>query len=188
MRCFLALDLPAEIKEKIGEAAREAKHAGLRGSFVPPQQIHVTLAFFGETSESEAEQKKEVLERECAAAAPFKVRVRGIGFLPDERRPRVFYAAMNSPALIDLQKRLALALRYDEGRPFHAHATIARVKPGFNRDALKHLAEKFGGEEFGEFEAREIALKKSTLTQDGAIHETIARIPLTASPTWASST
>ncbi|MEM0475745.1 MAG: RNA 2',3'-cyclic phosphodiesterase [Candidatus Norongarragalinales archaeon] len=178
MRCFLAVDLPMEIKKNIGEVAREAKRVGLRGSFVPQEQIHVTLAFFGEVSEAQIEEKKRVLERECATTAPFNVKVKGVGFLPDSRRPRVFYAAADSPALIGLQKKLALALRYDEGRPFHAHATIARLKPGFNRDALEHLIEKFGGAEFGEFEARELAFKKSTLTRGGAIHETIARIPL----------
>lgn len=186
MRCFLALELPQEIRERVARAAAEAKRLGVKAAFVPAEQIHATLAFFGEITESEALQKKEILERECADAAPFRVRVKGIGFLPDARRPRVLYAAIDSPPLVELQKKLALALRYDEGRPFHGHATIARLKPGFNHDALKRLAEKFGGEEFGEFEAREVVLKKSVLGAEGAQHSDYARIPLAF--TSASST
>ncbi|MFH0973416.1 MAG: RNA 2',3'-cyclic phosphodiesterase [Candidatus Micrarchaeota archaeon] len=188
MRCFLALELPPEIRERLAQAGREAKRLGVRASFVPTEQIHVTLAFFGEINEADALQKKEVLECECAGAAPFRVRVKGIGFLPDARRPRVLYAAVDSPALVDLQKKLANALNYDEGRTFHGHATIARLKQGNKPDVLRLLALKFGDASFGEFEARELALKKSVLTPDGAVHSDYGRIVFATASTTASST
>ncbi len=190
MRCFLALEIPPEVRERLAQVGREAKRLGVRGSFVATEQIHVTLAFFGEISEAEALQKKEILERECAGATPFRVRVKGIGFLPDARKPRVLYAAIDSLALVALQAKLAKALSYDEGRAFHGHATIARVKQGNKPDVLRLLALKFGAADFGAFEASEIALKKSILTPEGAVHSDYARIPLASpsAPTMVSST
>jgi 2'-5' RNA ligase len=178
MRCFLALDFPVEVKQEIEAAVVRAKRLGVRASFVPIEQTHVTLAFFGEVNEAEAEKIKEVAARECADAAAFKVKAKGIGFLPDERRPRVLYAAVDSPGLTVLQKKLAVALRYDEGRAFHAHATIARLKPGVYRDALAQLREEFERVDFGEFVASEVVLKKSVLGAEGAQHSVIARFPL----------
>ncbi len=180
MRCFLALELPDGVRQKVSSVATEADRAGVRAAFVPKEQIHVTLAFFGELAENEVEEKKKILEAECAAAAPFGVRVRGIGFLPDAKKPRVLYAAVDSPELAALQNRLAAALHYDDGRPFHGHATIARLKSRTNSNVLRLLDLKFGDAVFGEFKAREIVLKKSTLGAEGAVHETIARFPLKA--------
>jgi len=188
VRCFLALDLPDGVKESVERAAVRAKRLGVRASFVASEQVHVTLAFFGEINEAEAERIKETVERECAAVSPFKVKVRGTRFLPDERRPRVFYAAIDSPELVALQKKLALALRYDEGRPFHCHATVARFKQGVYRESLKQLAEEFGRAEFGEFEASEIVLKKSVLGAEGAQHSVIARFPFKAGASASSLT
>ena len=183
MRCFLALDIPEEIKQSIERAAVRAKKLGVRAAFVPTEQIHVTLAFFGEISESEVEEKKKILATECAGTGvtPFNVKIGGIGFLPDAGKPpRVFYAAVFSPELIALQAKLSNALHYDEGRPFHSHATIARFKQSVYRESLKQLVEEFGREEFGEFTASEIVLKKSVLGADGAKHSVIARFPLRA--------
>ncbi len=182
MRCFLAVDIPVEIKQSIERAAVRARKLGVRATFVAPEQIHVTLAFFGEIGEKEVEEKKRILAAECASASAFKVKIRGIDFLPDVgKSPRVFYAVVFSPELIELQAKLAAALHYDEGRSFHSHATIARFKQSVYRESLKQLVEEFEREEFGEFTASEIVLKKSVLGADGATHTVIARFPLKGS-------
>ncbi len=52
MRLFVAVELSDEMKKAITASMHELKKAGVRGSFVPMQNLHLTLAFIGETKES----------------------------------------------------------------------------------------------------------------------------------------
>ena len=53
MRLFVAVQLSDEMKASITGTLHELKKAGVRGSFVPTQNLHLTLAFIGETKEVE---------------------------------------------------------------------------------------------------------------------------------------
>ena len=48
IRCFIALDLPIEIKEELKNVQEELKKQDLfKGKFTEPQHLHLTLKFFG---------------------------------------------------------------------------------------------------------------------------------------------
>ena len=48
MRLFAAIDFDGLVKEKIAGFCRELSAAGLRGSFTPPGNLHLTLKFLGD--------------------------------------------------------------------------------------------------------------------------------------------
>lgn len=48
MRLFIAIRLTDEMKTAIAGTINELKKAGVRGRYVPPQNLHLTLAFIGE--------------------------------------------------------------------------------------------------------------------------------------------
>ena len=51
MRLFVAIQLSDELKKKITGSMHEMKKQGIRGNYVPAQNLHLTLAFIGETNE-----------------------------------------------------------------------------------------------------------------------------------------
>ena len=53
MRLFVAIRLSDELKKAITGTLHELKKAGVRGSYVPTDNLHLTLAFIGETSRVE---------------------------------------------------------------------------------------------------------------------------------------
>ena len=54
MRMFVAIQLSDEMKSAIAGTMHELKKAGVRGNYVPSQNLHLTLAFIGETKDLEA--------------------------------------------------------------------------------------------------------------------------------------
>ena len=54
MRLFIAIQLSDEMKRTVTGTMHELKKAGVKGSYVPLQNLHVTLAFIGETKDSAA--------------------------------------------------------------------------------------------------------------------------------------
>lgn len=54
MRLFVAIRLSDEMKSSITGTMHELKKAGVKGSYVPTQNLHLTLAFIGETAKTAA--------------------------------------------------------------------------------------------------------------------------------------
>ena len=54
MRIFIAIMLSDEMKKAVTGTMHELKKADVRGSYVPAQNLHVTLAFIGETKDASA--------------------------------------------------------------------------------------------------------------------------------------
>lgn len=176
MRCFLAAEIPEEARKKLSELARELKRNGIDAKPVEKENLHVTLAFFGEISDAEANQKIEIIKKTVSEIAPFSVKIAGTGFLPSERLVRVFYARTDSPELIAAQKKIALALNHHEDHPFTGHVTLARVRSPKNLEVLREIKRKNEATEFGSYRAEKIVFKKSSLTRGGPVYENLAEI------------
>ena len=52
MRLFIAIMLSDDMKKAVTGTMHELKKADVRGSYVPAQNLHVTLAFIGETKDA----------------------------------------------------------------------------------------------------------------------------------------
>lgn len=53
MRVFIAVTLSEDIRKTITSTLHELKKQDVRGTYVPVQNLHLTLAFIGETKETE---------------------------------------------------------------------------------------------------------------------------------------
>ncbi len=140
-RLFVALELPASVRDGIVAWGREAlADPALRP--VAPESLHITLAFLGWTAEKEVPRLSGIVEESrgpaprIALGAPVPRPVRG--------RPGLFALPADSPGAVELQvglgRRLVEAGLYEpEKRPFWPHVTVARVRReerGSKRPAL----------------------------------------------------
>jgi len=166
MRCFLAVVLPAEIRQELAEVQREARQLGLKATWPGAGEMHATLAFYGELDGNALREKIEALS--AVSFKPFEAAVSGVGFFPDASRPRVFWAGVNG--LEALQAETSKAAGYRNDKPFHGHVTLCRVKGGENVGRLAEFAAKTGNRNFGAFTVSEFVLKESKPTARGPVY------------------
>lgn len=178
MRCFVAIELPPEVKAKLAAFQNKARALGLDASFPSPENTHLTLVFLGEITEEEAKRKISALQ--TLSFPPFSANVRGLGFFPNESRINVFWAGVEAHELSELQERVASLLDSKNEKPFSGHVTLARVKSPKNLDALRKFKKENAGAAFGSFTVDAVHFKKSTLTPEGPVYEDLAAVPLKA--------
>ena len=122
MRLFAAIPLTEPVRRCLAEVQASLRQRG-RGSFPPPENFHLTLAFLGETDrEPEA---RAVLEK-MAGTGTFSLTAEGLGRFGD-----VWWAGVRPcPALDALALGLQASLRQAgfalEDRAWRPHITLAR--------------------------------------------------------------
>jgi 2'-5' RNA ligase len=172
MRVFIAIDVPAEIRQRLAEMQDRLRHATSAARWVATDSIHITLKFIGE-----------IPEERCAAIdealtglnwKPLSVTVRGVGFFPGKRSPRVLWAGVECPTMEALAEevdtRMVQAGFDSEKRAFRAHLTLARTKERRLESALVKTAEPFAETEFGTFQTDRCNLYQSTLKAGGSLY------------------
>src|SRR5438105_7285608 len=104
MRVFIAVELPTEIQQALGDVQRKLRALTDTARWVVPESIHITLKFIGEIPEK----RVEVIDAAFTGLTwkPFIITVRGVGFFPGTRSPRVFWAGMEAPTMQGLAEQL----------------------------------------------------------------------------------
>lgn len=175
MRCFIAIDLPEEVKRELTKIQKQLESVNLKAKFVKPEQIHITLKFLGEISDNQINKIKEILKQ--IKFEPFKVRLNNLGVFPIQQFIRVIWVdILPKEKLMELQQKIESVLdgqgiKKDE-RNFETHLTLARVKFVKDKEALISRLNEIKIKPL-EFEIRDFVLKKSTLTKEGPVYEDI---------------
>jgi RNA 2',3'-cyclic 3'-phosphodiesterase len=184
IRAFIAIELPDEIRAGIGQAQAATRATGLRGAWVRPENIHLTLKFLGDIGSAEIETIAETIAEACKLYEPFQLTVRGMGVFPGADRPRVLWVGVGGQVdvLEKLQHSLAQQLAGcgypDEKRRFSAHLTIARFKGSVATQVLLQAIQAQAAFETQAFVAREIILFQSVLKPSGAVYSPLRRVAL----------
>jgi 2'-5' RNA ligase len=181
MRVFLAIDLPAEIRQALSDLQHDLRTVTRSARWVSPELIHITLKFIGEVPESRIAEINQAIAG--LVWKPFRVTVRNVGFFPSARSPRVFWVGMDAPALAGLAEELDMRLERigidRETRAFRPHVTLARAQESRMETALITASAKYETWEFGSFTADRFYLMQSTLRPQGAIYNKLNEYPLT---------
>lgn len=181
MRLFVALEISEEIRDAIAALVRELKPLDDSWKWTRVENLHVTLKFLGEIPFEKLE-KFETSLRSVSCEWPIVVKFRNLGFFPNERRPRVLWAGMESArGLSSLAKAIEEALAKlgmaREEREFTPHLTLARSKEGKVSTRLRDALAKHSTSEFGEMNASAFHLIESKLKSAGAEYTTLESFP-----------
>ncbi len=122
MRLFCAIPFPPDVRAALAAYQRQLREAGAAGNFTRPENLHLTLAFLGETGAVRPAAKALA----AAADRAFPLTLAGSGRFGD-----VFWVGVTPcPALEALagalQQRLRDAGFALEDRPFRPHITLLR--------------------------------------------------------------
>lgn len=168
-RLFVSVDLPETIARLLAEL--DPQVSGIR--WVTPEQMHVTLAFFGNVR---VELEEKLLNQlETINFKAFFLPLQGFGTYPARGRPNVLWLGVGRghPHLFQLHKKvadaaLAAGLEPDL-RPWHPHITVARCK-GVSASAVRPFLREHAETDLGLVPIDRFHLKSSLLTPAGSIY------------------
>jgi 2'-5' RNA ligase len=181
MRCFVAVDIPEELKSRIVSMQEEFSSLGVK--LVEPENLHFTLKFLGEIDDVQIKEVEQDLSAVAKTFSPFSALLSGIGAFPSLSYIRVVWVGSVSNDFINLHKAVAHALR-NIGSPekdLVPHLTISRVRSAQDKEVIAKIIKRYEKESFGSMQVDRIKLKKSTLTPRGPIYEDIMSFELSKS-------
>lgn len=122
MRLFIAVHFSQAVKQVLIHTMDELRRQSVSGNFTRPENLHLTLAFLGETKEVEA--AKNAIDQ--SVVSTFSITVGGFGHFGS-----LYWVGIeDNPQLADLAKQLHSTLRGSgfqiEDRKFTPHITVAR--------------------------------------------------------------
>ncbi len=184
MRLFVALEIPSAVRENLGTLLKSLRAVSPQTRWVRPENLHLTLKFIGEV-----EDPKLAAIRTALAAVrsdqPVALDFRGLGFFPNDKRPRVFWASIGaSPNLItlaaDIDKAMGTLGIPPGQRPFSPHLTLARFEPPRLPEKLRAAIQENAAHEFGSLRTSQFHLIESKLKSSGAEYTTLESFPFAA--------
>ena len=184
LRTFLAIELPDEVRSRIGKLQQSLMKCGVSVKWVETQNLHLTMWFFGDIEEERIEDIRSATEEAALAVEPTEVKLEGLGAFPSAKRPRVIWVGVSDGRAQVLEIRKALEEKLElagfaraKGK-FSAHVTLGRVKDQTARVAL--LSRELSEQEFpaSEVFVREISGIKSDLTRTGPIYTKLFSVEL----------
>lgn len=177
MRCFIAVNIPENLKREVEKIIRTLPDEGLIK--VNSENLHFTLKFLGELSEKEVQELKTKLNE--INSVRFSLSLKTVGFFPNENYLRVVWIGADEgrKEMVELQRLIEDKLdqeNFRKEKESEPHLTIARVK--FVKDK-KGFIEKIRKTKFEwNFHVTEFSLMKSTLTPKGPVYEIISTFKL----------
>ena len=184
VRTFIALDVPAEVRERLASIAGALVGPGAKVRLVPAGNMHVTLNFLGDVGDEALDDVCRAVGCVAEAVEPFDLAVRGVRCMPPRGRVRIVWADVVDAdgRLAKLQDELTGAMSVlgfpAERREYHPHLTMARVKYVSNPVALREAVRQHADEDFGVHEADCVTTYTSRLTGQGAVYTAASRAAL----------
>ena len=184
MRLFVAIEIPKEIRDALAAFLKDLRGIAPQAKWVRVENLHVTLKFLGDTEAPKVKAIESTLGS-IHNAQPVTLEFRGLGFFPNDERPRVFWAGMEASTNLK-----ALAEDIDHGlhrmgfpledRAFTPHLTLARFNPPGLPPKLGSAVSDHASRSFGSLTAREFHLIESKLKSTGAEYTTVKSFPFVA--------
>jgi 2'-5' RNA ligase len=186
MRCFVAVDIPPDVRARVTALVQRIRQAAPRADvrWSGTESLHVTLKFLGEVPDGRVPEVEHALAPVAASHGPLSLVAAGAGGFPSASRPRVIYVGILGH--VDRLARLAAAVDGalealgfpGERRAFRGHLTVGRVRSPRGADGLAVALRAAAGVAAGAWMADELVLYRSRLHPTGAVHDAVARLAL----------
>ncbi|MEM7820923.1 MAG: RNA 2',3'-cyclic phosphodiesterase [Candidatus Aenigmatarchaeota archaeon] len=174
MRTFIAIEIPAELKQKIVAIQKKIAETGADIKLVEPENLHYNLKFLGEIDQKTAEKVKNALSNVSFPA--FDIHISCLGTFPSLSHIRVVWLGVKEGS----QQLAALAATVEEAlagigiareqRPFTPHLTLGRVTSAKAKDALVATIKDLQTTDIGIARIDKMVFFESKLTPKGPIY------------------
>ena len=168
-RLFVAIDLPNSTRQLLADL--DPHIPGVR--WTEPEQMHLTLGFFGDVLEDAELNLRERLS--AVEFGAFFLPVKAVGSFSSRGAPKIIWIGVGKahPHLFQIHKRVqeaALSAGIEpELRPWHPHITIARCRD-VSAQSLRKFLQSNAEFDAGMIRVDAFHLYSSKLTPAGPIH------------------
>lgn len=177
MRLFAGITIPQSIRDEIDDLIDSVQSGSEKVKWVKKENFHITLRFIGEVGEDRVGPLCRGLMNVGRNKTPFRISLSTVGAFPTMKFPRVYWIGVDQGEGMvrclhnDINDELRKFGHDPEGKRFHPHVTIGRVrKTGVQCQFPEDRTH------FGEFLSEDFCLFKSTLTKRGPIYDIIEKI------------
>ena len=177
MRCFIAIDLPEEIKSKIFHKFENLQDKNLfRGKLTEKENLHLTLKFLGSLTNEEIKIIKEKLRE--IKFGKFSCDIGKIGIF-DEHYIKIIWVELLSDKLNELRNKIdeatsEIPMGHEK---FTSHITVLRVKSVIDKQKLLEGIKKINFKNLN-FKIKEFLLMKSELMRQGPKYKILGKFNL----------
>ena len=183
MRLFVALEIPITTRENLATLIASLRAITREPRWVRSDNLHVTLKFLGEVAENKLAAVETALGRIRSGQA-LTLEFRGLGFFPNEKKPRVFWAGIEASSnlktlVADIEGAMEGCGIPREKREFSPHLTLARLEGPLPEAFGKAVAES-AQREFGSLRTGAFHLMQSKLKPSGAEYTRLKTFPFSA--------
>lgn len=186
MRTFIAIPLPKPITQQLVRSFaphQSRMTSGVR--WVPPENMHLTLRFLGETNDVQLSALINQLDQ-LQHLPVFELAFTRFGVFPAWKSPNTIWLGFEKTSdLENAQQTTESIVRtcgyQHEKKPFTPHLTIARVKRNPNPDTVALIKETFYEAPppvNDRFQACHVVLFQSILSSQGAKYQAIHTVSL----------
>ena len=182
-RTFIAVSIEPgnELREAIA-----ALKSGLRSEsikWVDISNMHVTLAFLGNTEEAAVDNVRAMLENSFSGFGEIRFSLSGLGVFKSFNDPKVIFAGLeNTDKLVVAREIIKNGLEEIdikiENRLFSPHLTIGRIKELKNGGIFQKIIQQLADIPFQAVIINEIVYYESMLLPAGPVYKPIAGISL----------
>lgn len=171
IRLFTALPVP---DDTAGALAR--RQTGLPGArWRSPDQLHITLTFYGEVDGRRADDLSIELER-AATAGPFEITLSGVGAFGDGHRTRAIWAGVETNERLSMLAGRCRAAAERAGIPverrdYRPHVTLAYLQPQADPGRIGAWIADHNLLRSPPIQVDRFGLYSSVLTQDGSRYD-----------------
>lgn len=182
-RTFIAIKIhPGEKMPMILDHFKQTL-SGEKIKWVNPGNMHITIAFLGDTDENVIPSISEIIKQISLDYPPFELIFRGAGVFKNLRDPRVIWIGTEiNPLLQSLKVRMDNELSgfgfEKEHREFRPHLTLGRIKWIKNITALEEAIQLYKEEEVQRALISDLIFYESILKPEGPVYMPILIAPL----------
>ncbi len=174
-RLFFATHIRSEkiSKELLPVLKNELKFCSI--SWARPEQIHVTLKFFGDTPGSRIPDIETAVKRALSGYQPFTIQLKNVRMFGSRYKPQVIWIGMEDGGILkkmfySVRENLEKAGFVGDRQNFVPHLTMGRIKTIDNLQKFQSVLADFADYEAETLTVKEFALYESILRPEGALH------------------
>lgn len=171
-RLFTAIHIsPSEKLLHLYEDMRKDLHFA-RITWVKPENLHLTLKFFGDTPEDKIPDIDRVLTLAVSLHKPFDIMLHDVGIFGSRHQPRVIWIGISQ-----VKEMISLGNHVLEGveqigwerdrQNFVPHLTVGRVKDAVDRQLFQKVIDEYKGKEIQTAQVDRLHLYESILKREG---------------------
>ena len=181
MRAFLAIELTAEVRQRLESEQRRLGKVLSGVRWVREENMHLTLLFLGELADHRVRSLCQSVGQLCQRVPPGTLGIADLGCFPQRGPAKTLWVGaadrdgtltLLHEGLVDAARGLGLAV---EARAFAGHLTLGRSKRGIGRRRVLEALENRGRVELGTMKVGSCVLFQSFLEAGGPRYEAVQR-------------